>query len=332
MKTVAIPAEYRQRFGDVWSKIGGLPQSRRFNGFVRYLIVRAEVGHAVHRGIVWCNELPGPDSVPPCLIPSTRALGTADRVLAEVDHDGFAFAVDLSDASVLNRRRRKVCRGRYQLDIVLRRGSICLRKQFLPVPLSHGPSSWFWSRLGMPFYSSVAAYLRLQGLRFVPTIREVDFPSRTIYMDYIFGENLKQHLGHDGTPIFDCDLVADPELSRLSEAELELRQIRIFAEKFGHTFRDEMRQMVLEMNRRGVAPFDIKLGNIVRGERTGRLYWLDFERARLRSQPRWDEAIHEHYRLVDQGFDLMLGAANEPWASVVKSPGISAHRALSETA
>ena len=46
--------------------------------------------------------------------------------------------------------------------------------------------------------------------------------------------------------------------------------------------------MAREINARGVAPLDIKLGNFIRGASTGRLYWIDFEICRLQSQPRWE--------------------------------------------
>jgi hypothetical protein len=279
---------------------------RCLNGLVKYVIVRAEVMRALRRGDLSSTECPGPDSVCPSAIPSTLTHGMGNRVLAEVDQDGFTFALNPSDAAVFNRRRQKLRRNRYQLDIVLRGGLVCLRKQFLPVPLSHGLSSWFWNRLGMAFYTSVAAYVRLQDLAIVPRIRDIDFVSRSIYMDYIFGENLKQHLGHNGIPIHDLDLAAAPELSCLSDTERQARETRIFVDRCGHTFRDEIKQMILEMNRRGVAPFDIKLGNIVQGDRTGRLYWVDLERAQLRSQPHWDDMLREQYGLLNQSFDLQL--------------------------
>jgi hypothetical protein len=42
------------------------------------------------------------------------------------------------------------------------------------------------------------------------------------------------------------------------------------------------------------------------GEKTGALYWLDFERAALESAPRYPEFLAEHHRLVDQWFGLSL--------------------------
>jgi hypothetical protein len=62
--------------------------------------------------------------------------------------------------------------------------------------------------------------------------------------------------------------------------------------------------MVREINARGVVPLDIKLGNFIRGTSSGRLYWLDFELSRLRSQPRWDADLAAQRRTLEQLFDL----------------------------
>jgi hypothetical protein len=62
--------------------------------------------------------------------------------------------------------------------------------------------------------------------------------------------------------------------------------------------------MVEAMRARGVAPLDVKLGNLLRGARTGRLYWLDFERARLRSQPRWERDVAAQSELVREIFGV----------------------------
>jgi glycosyltransferase involved in cell wall biosynthesis len=306
-----LTVECRERIGDLWRMAKRLFRIRYCFGLRSYLVARAEVRRAVRRGAVWCNESPSPASVPPSEISSTLTTGTGDRVLAEIDQDGYAFAVDPADAPIFNRRSRKVRRTLYRLDIVLRGGTVCFRKQFRPIPLRLGLSRWFWGWLGMPFYNSVAAYLRLQGLSFVPNIKEIDFGSRSIYMDWVFGENLKQHISHSGAAIFELDLAADPQLSGLSEVEKQTRQSRLFAETYGHIFDAEIEQMVRAMLEHGVAPIDVKPGNIVWGSRTGRLYWVDFESARLRSQPCWDDASHELLRRLSQSLGLRSKSAGE---------------------
>jgi hypothetical protein len=62
---------------------------------------------------------------------------------------------------------------------------------------------------------------------------------------------------------------------------------------------DEIKRLLAAMACCGAAPLDIKLGNIMRGHRSGRLYCLDFETARLSSQPGWAETVEDQYRLLD---------------------------------
>ena len=75
-----------------------------------------------------------PDAVTPVEIPSVAELGPGDRVLAEIDQDGFAFAEHPADEPFFNRRTEKFPRLRYRLHVVLYRGRVCVRKQFVGVP------------------------------------------------------------------------------------------------------------------------------------------------------------------------------------------------------
>ena len=51
---------------------------------------------------------------------------------------------------------------------------------------------------------------------------------------------------------------------------------------------------------------DVKLGNVLVGEKTGALYWVDFERAALEGTPRYRERLTEHHGLVNRWFGLSL--------------------------
>ena len=105
-----------------------------------------------------------------------------------------------------------------------------------------------------------------------------------------------------GAPVLDGDVKRDPELSRWSGRDLERREVELLERSAGSEFRREIAQMSREVNARGVAPLDIKLGNFIRGTRTGRLYWIDFEVARLQSQPRWDEDLNVQRGMLDELF------------------------------
>jgi hypothetical protein len=161
-----------------------------------------------------------------------------------------------------------------------------------------------WASLGLYLYTEAAALLRLRDLPFVPRLRRIDFGERALYVDYIQGENLRNHAARAGAAVHDADLKGDPGLRQLSPHELERREVELLDRAGGGDFRREILEMAREINSRGVAPLDVKLGNFIRGARTGRLYWIDFELSRLSSQPRWEEDLANHGRMLEELFDL----------------------------
>ena len=78
----------------------------------------------------------------------------------------------------------------------------------------------------------------------------------------------------------------------------------MFSHVTDNDHRRHLEKLVREMNQRGVAPLDIKLGNVITGDRTGMLYWLDFERTYLDSYPRWTDKLQHQYKLVNRWFGL----------------------------
>ena len=69
--------------------------------------------------------------------------------------------------------------------------------------------------------------------------------------------------------------------------------------------------MAREITARGVAPLDVKLGNFIRGARTGRLYWIDFEISRCTHSRGGRRISPAHRRLLEELFDLSLHG--QPW-------------------
>jgi len=62
--------------------------------------------------------------------------------------------------------------------------------------------------------------------------------------------------------------------------------------------------MMRAINARGVAPLDIKLGNFIRGATSGRLHWIDFEFARIRTQPQWEAGLRLQRETFENLFDI----------------------------
>lgn len=283
-----------------------------YEGLRKYLIARSEVLEGLRRHGKVLSDVPVRDAALPSDIPSCRGRESQDRFLAEIDQDGFAFALAPSDIAYFNRRTHKLPRYRYRIDVVVRNGRVCVRKQFVRGPWRRNLARWwFWNLLGLPFYNAAAALLRLRGLPGIPAIHEIEPLTRTIYMDYVQGENLRQHVGRIGYAIHDADLAADPSLCRLSGSERDRRERRMFSQVIGRNLAGQIEGLVRAMNSRGVAPQDIKMGNVMIGAKSGCLYWIDFERALLSSFDGWEKSSQKQSRLLKEWFDLDVTFADE---------------------
>jgi hypothetical protein len=249
-------------------------------------------------------------------VPSVARGSAEDRVLAEIDQEGFAFALDPLDAQLFNRRPRRAHRQQNLIDVALIDGRVCIRKRVRGLRL--GARRWgnrrvpavqwlqrgLWSALGLYLYTEAAALLRLRDLPFVPKLRRIDFAERSLYVDYIEGDNLRNLAARSGAAVYDADVKRDPALSCLAARDLERREVELLDGLGAGDFRGEIAQMSREIAAHGVASLDVKLGNFIRGARTGRLYWIDFELSRLQSQPRWEEDLAAHHQLLEELFDL----------------------------
>jgi hypothetical protein len=194
-------------------------------------------------------------------------------------------------------------RLRYQLQVVLRGGIVCVRKRFprLPAISGLGPRHWLWELAGLSFHTEAAALARLHGCAQVPQLRGVDAASRSVYMDFVAGETLRHALAGRGW-VHDLDLAADPSLRRLTSDESERREAELSSRILGQSYGCRVNELVRAINLHGVALQDIKPGNVFVGARTGRLYWHDFEAAVLASQPGWEQALAEQHRRLDFWF------------------------------
>lgn len=267
-------------------------------GLFKVVTARAMVARAIRRGDLRRRRVSLPDVAIPSLVPSIARGEWGGRVLAEFDQDGFLFAIDPTDAAFFDRRARKKPRCRNRLDVVLRGGVLLLRKQHPRPRLGDGLRAWFWGALGLLFYTESAAMLRLLGFPAAPQLHEIDPASRSIYMDFIVGETLRHRVAACGSPVFDLDLDADPQLCQLSPGERVCREGRIWASVSEPDLRARLNELVAEMNRLGVVPLDFHLGNIIVGEATGLPYRVDFELSHLRGWPGWRVRVREQLEIA----------------------------------
>lgn len=272
---------------------------------------RAEVLRAVRGGR--CTAAPCGDAVRPEDLPSVAARGCGDRVIAEIDHDGFAFPSAPEDAARFPARPTRLPRVGNLVDVVLVNGRVAVRKRFRPP----GPGAWragrvsardwvvrrAWYLCGVHFYAEVAALLRLRDAPFAPQVVAVDVARRTVWMDCLAGRSLRHAAADAGAAVHDADL---PPAPSPSEAEIGRRESRLLDEAAGPGWRREVAGLIEAMIARGVVPLDVKLGNLMRGDRTGQLYWIDFENARLEGQPGFSAAVSLQRRLLREhlGIDL----------------------------
>jgi hypothetical protein len=282
------------------------------NGPANLWLARAEVRAALaaNGGAVPQSPAP-PDALRPDGIPSVACGMVGDRVLAEIDQDGFAFATHRLDEPFFNRRSEYHPRQRNLLDIVLFQGRVCVRKRFrafkrgarvwgrYAAPASQWIPRAVWTSLRFFLYAEAASMLRLGDLPFVPKLRHIDFAENALYIDFVSGESLRHRAARSGAAVYDTDLAGFTELASLTSRQLDRREVDLLDRIGDGDFRAEIAAMAAQINHRGVAPLDIKLGNFVRGSETGQLYWLDFEISRLESQPRWQEDLLLQRELLD---------------------------------
>ncbi len=279
----------------------GLRRVPGMDAATRLLAVRLETMRALLARRLEENPLPVPDAVTPSEIPSVAELGPGDRVLAELDQDGFAFALHPADVAFFNRREKKMPRLRYKLHVVLHRGYVCVRKRFLGQPRNAPLDAHLFALLGLFFYNEATALFRLRDLPSVPRIRDLHLTTRTLFIDYVRGRTLQHKAAEGGQKVLDIDLAP---LGQLFDPDRDRREIEAFAREGGDAYRGRIEEIVRAMNERGVAPLDVKLGNVLIGEKTGALYWVDFERAALEGTPRYGERLAEHHRLIQQWFGI----------------------------
>src|SRR5437764_8463258 len=121
--TAFVPSGFTARRSHFFERLVG-------NGFANLLRVRAEVDSALSvNGASVLSRGPLADALRPESIPSVKAGKWHDRVLAEIDQDGFSFAVDPQDAPFFDKRGQRHRRHVNLLDIVLLGGHGCVRKR-----------------------------------------------------------------------------------------------------------------------------------------------------------------------------------------------------------
>lgn len=245
-----------------------------------YILSWLEVRCALITNSVCANNVCAGDQMPANLIPSVALGNTCDRILADIDQDGFLFAADPRDEEVFNQRPRKVPRQQNTVQIVLSDGTVCLQKRRLP--LKHQRiADRLRAALAWEFYREAAALLRLRGIRSVPGLRRIDARKRIIEMEYIRGENLHHQLAAGRETPYDV----------VTKAFWALLHER------GHRVTEQLAGVLHQIRNRGVIPLDVHPANVIIGGYSGNMYFVDFQVSHLRPVPGWHARFEDLDRL-----------------------------------
>lgn len=240
-----------------------------------YVVARAEV---LLRSSSLRKAMPAsPDELPAAALCSVRRGDTSDRRIAEVDQQGYIFALDPVDQPQFHTSSVKEPRRHSEILVILREGRVCVRKSLLP-PLAATFRARFLHALGWSFYLEAAALLRLRGLDGVPKLLRVDTRARALEMEYIRGSDIRQEIiGSTGAH------------SCASVDRIFRQRLRAKDDNLGDPVRDLLRSVM----RRGVVPTDIHAANFIRGKETGRLYLVDYQLLYFRHIPGWRDREQE---------------------------------------
>jgi hypothetical protein len=224
-----------------------------------YLLARLDVYRALReRRFAVASDFP--DGVPIHLLASA-ADGLKERIVAEVDQDGFVFAVDVRDRTVFNSREKMVPRKHHRIWLVLSEGRICLRKML--IAREPGILGSLRRRLRWEMYIEAAALLRLGGTPGFPGFRGIDPVLGILDMDYVWGRDLRDGGIEDGVA-------------------------------------EGIRKLVARAIDCGVIPRDIHPGNFIRARSSGTLYMVDFNLVFLRPIPGWRAYLPASYPQAHQ--------------------------------
>ena len=195
-------------------------------------------------------------------LPSWLAGNHSPRTVGIVDQDGYQFAVDSVDQGVFAAVNRPTARKQYRVDIVLRGGTLRVRKDFGHAPCRNS-REYARHLLRWALMIEAAALIRLRGESHVPRVWIVNLWQSVIEMDYVAGSDLRQLWAvNSATPNYEA---IDHRFAALLATEPE-----------STTLGGAVVRLVQRTESIGVFPRDIHAGNVIVGAKTGRPYLVDF--------------------------------------------------------
>ncbi|MEA3226409.1 MAG: hypothetical protein U9Q07_10710 [Planctomycetota bacterium] len=202
--------------------------------------------------------------------PSENIRQQSRRVeIAEIDQDGFllskvgtiANAPSVSEKQFLRRKR-------FGLRVVALDGYVCVEKHY------KGNKASFVNEIEAHYH------LGLAGCN-IPVIMDVNFDNLMLTFSYISGPVLREELAGRGAVVRNRDIEDNPQLTRFDKRKRALRRVqecrRVLNDVIDGQFAE---RLFAELNKIHEARFiwnDIKYGNIIIEQRSGKPYMVDFD-------------------------------------------------------
>jgi tRNA A-37 threonylcarbamoyl transferase component Bud32 len=202
--------------------------------------------------------------------PSENARQQSHRIeLGEIDQDGFLLSKVGAISNVPSVSKKQFLkRKRFDLRVVAIDGYVCIEKHY------KGNKSSFVNEIEAHYHLGRA------GCN-IPVIMDADFDNLTLTFSYISGPVLREELAKRGAVVRDRDIEENPGLTRFSKRKRAIKRIpecrRVLSDVIDSQF---IELIFAELNKIHEARFiwnDIKYGNIIIEERSGKPYLIDFD-------------------------------------------------------
>ena len=190
-------------------------------------------------------------------------------VLGEIDQDGFLLSKIGKISNIPNISQEQfLARKRFDLRVVVIDGYVGIEKHY------KGNKSSFANEIDAHYHLGRA------GCN-IPVIMDVDFDNLTITFSYILGPVLREELAKRGAVVRDRDIEENPALTRTGRKKMAINRISECRQVLSSVIDSKFIELIFaELKKMHQTRFiwnDIKYGNIIIEERTGRPYLIDFD-------------------------------------------------------
>ena len=202
--------------------------------------------------------------------PSENARQQSYRVeLGEIDQDGFL----LSKVGAISKvpsvsKKRFLARKRFGLRVVAIDGCVCIEKYY------KGNKSSFVNEIEAHYHLGRA------GCN-IPVIMDADFDNLTLTFSYISGRVLREELAGRGAVVRDRDIEENPELTQSGKRKRAMNRIpecrRVLRDVIDSQFIELIFAELSKIHKARFIWNDIKYGNIIIEEQSGKPYLIDFD-------------------------------------------------------